>query len=535
MASKKRGLAAAALARRCARLRASERAGRKRSACAPAAAGHAAHINTESKRLRTKNLRLRRMIAGRTLPVLQSLQATGLFMPCADVLPPRPTAGLQPAAGLCATLAGRPVLIVEARVSRATVVPIVASTNKSVRKRASWVLRRRQTHRCSLQDLTDVGVRFQVVAFQGSSIYLTERAARQPAGAKILTELDAWAGLCKAAAACSEGGEQGLATPHARQSEVVVVLAAEAVEHLRCYPSHTLQAKVAAGKPDFLLSFPFPQQLDMRRRFCRTCKTRKAPCPVWSARPADVLRVCPKALIIELPAHMRRGLYVTKEFLLFLLQSLQCGLNSRHARRQIMTLFSSALLARAQHSLVPAPDIWASSVLAIPTDYELRALAERAFARFVKDRVAAMKSRQAIYNFAVIRGDGHFDLASRVKERDAATGYHHAPYSCVLGWCGLDGSLLKPFVLSAGESFEEQKADLRPYLEYARDVRQPGLLLTALTLMANTACYGQGCMTTCGKLSAWLWTLRVMCLPCRPSNWPQAMPRWCAATPATTS
>ena len=106
--------------------------------------------------------------------------------------------------------------------------------------------------------------------------------------------------------------------------------------------------------------------------------------------------------------------------------------------------------------------------------------------------------------YLVIRGDGHFDLASRVKERDAATGYHHAPYSCVLGWCGLDGSLLKPFVLSAGESFEEQKADLRPYLEYARDVRQEfGLSSEESRPVAH-------CADT-------------------------SMPRWCAATPATTS
>ena len=118
-----------------------------------------------------------------------------------------------------------------------------------------------------------------------------------------------------------------------------------------------------------------------------------------------------------------------------------------------------------------APDVLASTVLAIPTRQEIEAIALRAFSGFVKKQVGIMVSRQAVYNMSGIRGDGHNDLASRVRMTDPETGRLTSPFTAILAWCGIDGSLLKPPVLSHGESIEEQVEDLTPLLILGRDER----------------------------------------------------------------
>lgn len=78
--------------------------------------------------------------------------------------------------------------------------------------------------------------------------------------------------------------------------------------------------------------------------------------------------------------------------------------------------------------------------------------------------------RQCLYNLSVIRGDGHSDIASRVF-RTNSTGAREYPFSCIIAWCGTDGSLLKLFVLAPGEAFEDQARDLEPFLRFAKKVR----------------------------------------------------------------
>ena len=40
-----------------------------------------------------------------------------------------------------------------------------------------------------------------------------------------------------------------------------------------------------------------------------------------------------------------------------------------------------------------------------------------------------------------------------------------------MAWCGTDGSLLKPFVLTPGEAFQDQVRDLEPFLRAAKRIR----------------------------------------------------------------
>lgn len=126
------------------------------------------------KRKREMSCHVRRMLAGRTLSVLQSLEATTLFSSgaTAPLLSGKPL----PAAGLTAWLRGKPVLIVDVFQKRnlhhCHVVPIVPTQHQRPPAGADSVLDRRRASACLCAQLEDVSLGWQVAGFSRHSVYL---------------------------------------------------------------------------------------------------------------------------------------------------------------------------------------------------------------------------------------------------------------------------------------------------------------------------------------------------------------------------
>ena len=335
------------------------------------------------------------------------------------------------------------------------------------------MLDRRRGRTCDQSDLGSVG--FQVVGFVRESVYLTKTAWHY--GDLTLSEsfVDVWQCLKAAAEGCAVlPWETAAAAPNTIDNSHTVISQA-AQEHLSEFPGHVLATAGRVTEPTFLLDSPLPHLLDVRPRRCETCTRSGCGCvPLFQATAEDVLRCLPQAVAhrTEPSAKSKRVRYMTGGFLLTLLQSLHEHLNLRAVRQELFSFMSVEVRSQilAGRSEFRSPTNIGALALALPTPGELRLIALKAFSRFAARQVDIMVQRQCIFNFSIVRGDGHYDIASRVFELDDA-GKRSYLYTCLLAWCGTDGSLLKPFVLMPGESFEDQVQDLRPFLQRAKEIR----------------------------------------------------------------
>lgn len=74
-----------------------------------------------------------------------------------------------------------------------------------------------------------------------------------------------------------------------------------------------------------------------------------------------------------------------------------------------------------------------------------------------------MMDKQYLFNCQGLRFDGNFGIARQVAEfRD---GRWVKPWNVLFGWCGTDGSLLKPVTLATSEKLTDICADLKVLLD----------------------------------------------------------------------
>ena len=78
----------------------------------------------------------------------------------------------------------------------------------------------------------------------------------------------------------------------------------------------------------------------------------------------------------------------------------------------------------------------------------LRSVAVTALGYFLSSVVADMRRRVSVYSGAGVRGDGNHDFAMRIGRCSICGRYVNRPYTVALGWCGIDGALLKPITSS---------------------------------------------------------------------------------------
>ena len=96
----------------------------------------------------------------------------------------------------------------------------------------------------------------------------------------------------------------------------------------------------------------------------------------------------------------------------------------------------------------------------VPHDGVLRGLLLKGLAPHMERICRAMQEKQYLHNSKGIRIDGNFDLAKIIQVPDG-----QEPFTAVLGVCGLDGSLLLPFVPLSRESLTKIQEVLAPIFE----------------------------------------------------------------------
>ena len=113
----------------------------------------------------------------------------------------------------------------------------------------------------------------------------------------------------------------------------------------------------------------------------------------------------------------------------------------------------------------------AYSMASVPRSRVIRQIVSKAFKFFLSDVVKIIQKRMLVYAGQGIRGDGHYDIATRIGDKSTEGNYSVRPYTVLLAWCGVDGCLLKPVKPSATEDWEDLAADLDGLLDKLRAAR----------------------------------------------------------------
>jgi hypothetical protein len=213
----------------------------------------------------------------------------------------------------------------------------------------------------------------------------------------------------------------------------------------------------------FVLDVPLPLPFDDRGYVCSTCKNdpRVSHCPTYRLDDDDIKHAFPGILV-----HRHRGgkaTYMTTRFLVHVVLSFYEVLNARATRRKLVEYYSSNSL------LASAALAW--SMAAIPRCKVIRQILLKAFAFFLSDVVEIIQKRLFVYAGQGIRGDGNYDISTRIGVKSTEGHYAVRPYTVLLAWCGVDGCLLKPVVPSGTEAWVDLAADLDGLLDKLRAAR----------------------------------------------------------------
>ena len=194
---------------------------------------------------------------------------------------------------------------------------------------------------------------------------------------------------------------------------------------------------------------------------------------------ADIRAACPGVLALQTEKH---GLILaTRVFLLHLLQNFNEVFCGRASRRAIAEYYSANCLAFS----VGSRALWHLS--AAPSNGALRAFICDALENYLGPLVEHMRKHVNVYSGSVVRGDGNWDLAARVRNDQGRE------FSVILAWIGVDGALLKPVIASKTEDL----ADLLPDLDDVVSSLKRGRQEAGLGLAASAPiCH---CTDVCGK------------------------------------
>ena len=152
----------------------------------------------------------------------------------------------------------------------------------------------------------------------------------------------------------------------------------------------------------------------------------------------DVRQAIPHAVVHQ-SVRYKSIRYMTRDFLLTLLQNLYDVFNLRDVRRRLFAIAASVLRVEMMcGSCVPSPTTAAALALALPSADEMQVIALRAFSNFAQAQADVMVRRQCLYNLAVVRGDGHYDIAARVYEKDDAAKSIFHTLACWAGAARMD-------------------------------------------------------------------------------------------------
>ena len=403
------------------------------------------------------------------------------------------TSSLAPKRGLFASRDGQDVFILAAfvrhRVPVADVVPIRPDTSGQTFK-----AKLKNTMMCKQSELDNVGVHFH--AWRPASCRASTALNFRRADASTANFHEAslrhlafqhFRGVLEASGdlpGLSEG--QPVTLPEIQPRRI---WPARLREHLGVFEArqqpHCAWPRTDEKAVGFVLDLPLPIPYDNRGYICTTCKhdPRVKRSQTYRLDDDDDLRTAFPGLLIH-RGHKSKLVCMSKRFLVHLILSFYEVLNARATRRKLVEYYTGNAL------MSPSSLAWSFS--AVPRCRALRGVLMKALQNFLVSVVASMKARLYRYAGQGVRGDGNYQIATRIRVR-TPDGHTERPYSVLLAWCGVDGCLLKPVSPSKTEDFPDLAADLEPMLDDLRQERlASGLsLLESAPVFHSTDVYGK--------------------------------------------
>jgi len=344
---------------------------------------------------------------------------------------------------------GRPHFITDTftryRVPRADVVPLEKTGDEA--EEFECVMKRAET--CKVGALRDVGLNFYVSYAKGKRLRFKriQACTGPPALDNAIPMLNA-----TMRAACElHAGQACLTSPPDQQRRLIPRMAEEhqtATGH-RCY------ARKDTARRVYVLGKPLPIVVDMARWRCHTCVPRRD----FTVTTDDLQRTYQAIVIPRCGKDRRRAVYVTPAIVEQVVRDLYETFNLKETRRRLFNFYVS--LVSMPHAGLAGPQSLCEVCDAVPKRQELQAMLRRALVNFLEARVAVLRRRQFLYNGQGIRHDGNYGLAKRIIT-DKRRG--RRPFTVVLGFCGVDGSLLEPVVARETEDWPDIKSALAPLL-----------------------------------------------------------------------
>ena len=450
-----------------------------------------------------------RLVAGRTVGMLAALLDTRVFQfdSCQDAVDVAES--MVPRRGLQATYGDRSVFILETftryRRKFADVVEIRASRDDDDEQGS--IYRLGKLHTCPWDDLSNVRCEFLVSKADERGVLLekvTDQAVLQSSLERFRSS------RCAIQAAIASTVPQ---LPLARdRPDTCAVVPEAAREHAESSKlrgrEHSVRPVGARFDYKFILDMPLNLAVDARPHRCWTCheeRRKTSAKPLRSLRPetadashgagsdddlpireyicssveqADVvaegqtyfpvtdddLREAVPGLIVCRRWKRSPPIYMTIRFLLEACQSFYECLNVRDLRRRLASTYAANALADMQRmdsrGAQPYAPLW--QLKALQKNQALRRIVQAAFSAFINERVQSLRARQLIYNAQGLRHDGNFKLAKIIYSASAT---RKRPFSVVLGFCCVDGSLLQPPTPCETESWPDIERVLRRLLQ----------------------------------------------------------------------
>ena len=266
----------------------------------------------------------------------------------------------------------------------------------------------------------------------------------------------------------AEAEEEEVAVVPAGWAKAIAIKPSAAVQHAEACPGHIVLPRTDGIKTvKMILDLPLPRLVDARSWRCRTCKhqANHQQFPVTYADINAALKEqAQESLLVHAAAKRHAPVLMTKKFLLYALHKFYTQWNGRELRRDIANLYGHNSVALIGN---PRAD-W--RLQALPFAAALRSMAITAMHTLLPKEVAAMKFELLPYSASIVRGDGNYKIAKKLR-KGLAEKEDRRPWSCILAWCGLDGSVLTPPTRSPTEDISDLKQDLRPLLQEIRDAR----------------------------------------------------------------
>lgn len=399
-----------------------------------------------------------RLSSGRSVSTLLRLMSCGLLH--ADT--GQPDASLEPVPGLTATLENDSVFILARFESRGKpFVDVVRLVAKAGPASSTHTFEHSSLLTCAAGDVCDVRFMHRVNCIKRRRVWLSEVVAQDgEIGRKL---------VCEAIEKNHQLDSRPRADPIPEVSFNLVVSPKQVQPRAALHHATILRHRVAPreclrGKSLVVWGLPWPVELDCRPWRCESCRRCKGSGHQFFAATTEDIQAAVPGTLVHHSSKIGRVMF-TSRFLLQYFLVLYETLCFRAARRRLLDVFVANALAVAGKGACSSRLRLVSLLGAFPTAAQLQAIALKAFPELVRQQVRAMQSLQYVYNGQGIRLDGHWKKASiicRYKVNSGSAQKLERPYSCLMGFAGVDGSLLAPVVPIRAEVWDEVEAVLKP-------------------------------------------------------------------------